>query len=717
MFGRIARSEENLQQYDYEMRFDGNPSNRNKLVYGFRGGEGTADVPFSLWNIGIGTPEDTTDDYQIVAVGFDDSGNSAAYDGGAPPSDGGPGTMFDRVYFFEIDRNAGSAADIDNDGDVDYDDVLKDIADANGDNSAAIFGKPYLGPEVIARFSMVSLNNDPDFIPPVGTTIRITSSKALQASDVYDFSTSQFGLYANPAALDFGGVNVGRMLSLPLTFLNISGSTVSVSSINFDSPDYQISPATFSVDPGDSILAELTWHPSLEGKTTAAMTINSNDSFFPEYRFQIEGDGLPESTGLIRMLGRLPIPNIGTTDIWGYYDENTEREYALLGGQPNGGISIVDVTDPGKPELVSQVLNVPGFDVKSWSHYAYSVNGGSNGLGGIVDLSDPRNPQTVGTFPSSHNIFITDDGYMISEVSGIRIFDLNPDPLNPRLLWSRGGDGHDASVIGQYLYDFHGRDGTYIYDFSTPSRPNLISSIFDPGIQNNHSGWTSPDGNYLYICDELSNHPSPDVVVYDISDLQNPQRVGGFGDPNATIHNLFVVNNYIVTSYYTAGFKVFDISDPAAPVLADQFDTSPASGPGFDGTWGVYPFAPSGNIYVSDQETGLYIFSLNIAPTAIEPNTRNQPDDFALFDNYPNPFNPETTIEYQIPENSHVRLEIFNVLGQNIRTLVNSEIAPGRHTARWDGRDNLGNRVSSGVYLYQLRTEDSVATNRMLLLR
>ena len=87
------------------------------------------------------------------------------------------------------------------------------------------------------------------------------------------------------------------------------------------------------------------------------------------------------------------------------------------------------------------------------------------------------------------------------------------------------------------------------------------------------------------------------------------------------------------------------------------------------------------------------------------------PVSFALFQNYPNPFNPETEIRFQLPEASHVGLRIFNTLGQEIRTLVDSPYALGSHSISWEGKDHGGNLVASGVYLYQLQTGDFVQKN------
>ena len=319
-------------------------------------------------------------------------------------------------------------------------------------------------------------------------------------------------------------------------------------------------------------------------------------------------------TNLITLLGQIDVNGLGgINDVWGYVD-SSGNEYALVGsGGSQGSLTIFDVTNPAQPVLAGQINNVPGFDVKVWKQYAYTVNGSGNDSGAVIDILDPANPKVVGKFPSSHNLFISENGYMYAEFPGLEISDLNPDPTSPTLVWQGGIEGHDATVVGDRLYDFHGRDATRIYDVSNPANPIVLGSIQSPEIQYNHSGWPTQDGNFLFICDELSNHPGLDFTMWDISDMGNPQLVGGFGDPNATIHNAVIIGNRAYTSYYSAGFRVFDISDPSDPILIGEYDTAPRTGEGFSnplGTFGVYAFAPSGNIYTSDGEEGLFIFAV-----------------------------------------------------------------------------------------------------------
>ena len=92
------------------------------------------------------------------------------------------------------------------------------------------------------------------------------------------------------------------------------------------------------------------------------------------------------------------------------------------------------------------------------------------------------------------------------------------------------------------------------------------------------------------------------------------------------------------------------------------------------------------------------------------------PQGFALGQNYPNPFNPSTIIPYQIPTTTHVRLEVFNLLGQRLATLVDGERPAGAHTAHWDATDAAGRAVGAGVFIYRLTGGGHTVSRRMVLI-
>jgi choice-of-anchor B domain-containing protein len=490
-------------------------------------------------------------------------------------------------------------------------------------------------------------------------------------------------------------------------------------------------------------------------------------------------------------------------------DPNTNKEYALVGDRTvGGGVFIIDVTNPANPTLVSQAIGVAGFDMKVWGHYLYVVTGspGTN-RGVIFDISNVLDPRSAGAFDSAHNVFIDERGYMYSSQVGttrdFRIYDLNADPTKPALLWMDAvfklSGPHDSVVIGKILYDFHG-GSTRIYDVTAPNSPWLRSSIENG--QFHHSGYPTQDGTHLYITHETARHPQADITVWNIEDLTAPRQVASISDPNATAHNLYIVGDFAFVSYYTAGFRVYDVSDPTQPALVDAYDTAPArTGEEYQGSWGVYPFAPSGSIYVSDMENGLFVFSFTEVPSVLIASfeatytdghvklewqigssqdlqgfhiyrsvgtngdfqrlnemmipagaefvyedsdvetgqsyryrlsvldvgneffsqTKTvaipQPSSLVLFQNVPNPFNPSTTLSYEIPTAATVELTVYDTAGKRVRTLVNGFEEAGPHSVEWDARDDRQQPVAAGVYFARLSASGKTDTKRLVFVK
>ena len=93
------------------------------------------------------------------------------------------------------------------------------------------------------------------------------------------------------------------------------------------------------------------------------------------------------------------------------------------------------------------------------------------------------------------------------------------------------------------------------------------------------------------------------------------------------------------------------------------------------------------------------------------------PQAFNLCNNYPNPFNPVTTLRYDIPENSHVTITIYDMLGRQVKTLINQTQDAGYKSLIWDATNDYGKPVSAGIYLYQIQAGEYISTKKMVLLK
>lgn len=318
-------------------------------------------------------------------------------------------------------------------------------------------------------------------------------------------------------------------------------------------------------------------------------------------------------------LGFLPYSQ-SLSDIWAHVDSDG-NEYALVGTYT--GLSIVDVTDPSSPNEVFFGTGVNSIwrDIKTWGDYAYVSTEGGQGIY-IVDMSPLPGAITNTTlftgstypFTTVHNLYIDETGKLYNFGSdngtgGAIIYDLTTDPMNPVEL-GRFNDYyfHDGMARGDTLWGAAIYQGFFTaVDVSDPANPVAMATKTTPGFFA-HNCWISDDGNILFTTDEIQNGF---IAAYDVSDFNNifeTDRVQSSPGDNVIPHNVYVLNDYLVTAYYSDGVTIHDAARPGNLIEVGNYDTSPNySGPGYHGSWGTTPYLPSGNILAADIEEGLYI--------------------------------------------------------------------------------------------------------------
>jgi len=162
---------------------------------------------------------------------------------------------------------------------------------------------------------------------------------------------------------------------------------------------------------------------------------------------------------------------------------------------------------------------------------------------------------------------------------------------------------------------------------------------------------------------------------------------------------------------------IYDGPNSSAPQVAG----SPFSGNNVPGTLtatnpqGALTFYFNSNLLVNRAGWAAEIISTVVSD--LDDLARESVQNFELFPNYPNPFNPVTTIRYQVPDETTVRITIYNLLGQEIRTLTHENKQPGMHQVQWDGRNAGGNRMASGVYWLQMEAAQFRKELKLLLLK
>jgi len=193
--------------------------------------------------------------------------------------------------------------------------------------------------------------------------------------------------------------------------------------------------------------------------------------------------------------------------------------------------------------------------------------------------------------------------------------------------------------------------------------------------------------------------------------MENIRRKNGFGCMFVSIIMLFFMSSRIThaqsSANYTVEKSVFDESGSFSRSIGyTVVDATGQSSP--------LDICASTNYSESSGFWGRG----GTMPTAVgESNEEIIPATFHLFQNFPNPFNPETKIRFALTQSSHVVINIYNTLGQQIVTLVDAQYAAGFHNVRWDGKNRNGTQVSSGVYLYRIQAGEFSQLRKMILIR
>ncbi len=350
----------------------------------------------------------------------------------------------------------------------------------------------------------------------------------------------------------------------------------------------------------------------------------------------------------VTLLSRLSLADFGGfdangNDCWGYVSASG-REYALMGLEQ--ALAVVEITDPANPVVVARISHTASLwaDIKVYQDYCYVSNESGGGVQ-VIDLSQVDagtvtlvRSVTQGGLSTAHNVAVDPtSGYLYTCASnihpGLAAYDLS-NPANPSFAgaWN-GASVHDATVVTYTSGPYAGRQiafcaaggsGLVIVDVTNKNNMFVRAQRSYPGLQYTHQLWPSEDLQFLFIDDELDElngtAATTRTIVFDISDLDNPQYLGSFtsGLPSSD-HNLYVRGNVVYEANYTSGLRVFDASDPLNAVEVAWFDTFPSSDAvGFDGAWSVYPFFPSGTVIVSDMSNGLFVLDVDARLPLVE---------------------------------------------------------------------------------------------------
>ena len=346
------------------------------------------------------------------------------------------------------------------------------------------------------------------------------------------------------------------------------------------------------------------------------------------------------------------------SDIWGWTDEASGREFALLG--LSDGTAFVEITDPGNPvylgKLDTHTTNSSWRDIKTYQNHAFIVAEASNHGLQVFDLTQllasSGSPVSFSAsahysgFGNSHNIAINEASGFAYAVGtntcsgGLHMIDISV-PQSPVFAGCFSGDGYthdvhcvtydgpDQAFVGRQVCVASNEDTVTIVDVTNKSSPTQLSRTSYAQTGYTHQGWLTEDHRYFIFGDETDESSlgiNTKTLVFDVTSLSSPVMAGAYYNPTtrAIDHNQYVKGDYVYQANYRAGLRVLRMDDMSTPSFSEvgYFDIDPGSNAvGFNGAWSVFPYFASGVVVVSGIEQGLFVLNPEAAVNPASPTS------------------------------------------------------------------------------------------------
>jgi hypothetical protein len=345
--------------------------------------------------------------------------------------------------------------------------------------------------------------------------------------------------------------------------------------------------------------------------------------------------------------------------------------------------------------------------IVDWSAVAMEMKAGSNVTieelvnGGILESEAPNNTLTV---TSDANLKAVDDALYLAIIS-TKSFS--------------HGHSHNTQVVD----DVSGLGLTWTHVATQrASRNSTVLNIYKA------QGKPTGDGQ---VSATLHNFPAGFVIALTVIRFSGVDATAPIG--NIVSHNTigFGGPGVEITGYPRPDKRKLPEGEVAKPD-ADAFSVKLPLGSAGASVLGIiahrnnglasiadgFALADTFKVEASGNTNSITVIVKNIIDADVDSDISEViPQTFALFQNYPNPFNPETEIKYQLPKSCEVKLTVYNMMGQQIATLYEGKQNAGTYTAKWNGMNDLGQKVSSGVYIYKLRAAEYTKSTKMLFIQ
>jgi hypothetical protein len=410
-----------------------------------------------------------------------------------------------------------------------------------------------------------------------------------------------------------------------------------------------------------------------------------------------------------------------------------------------GAVACGDYGDPGNPPvMIGGVETVDcAFGVAVAGSYAYVADLSGDLL--VIDISNPQSPRIRGSVhtPGSAYAVAMSEIYacVAAGTGGLQVVDVS-NPMSPQIVGSvdTPGPAYGVAVVGTHAYVATWNSGLQVIDISIPATPQIVAAVVTPGSANG----VAASGTCAYVA---AYHGGLQIV--DVSNPASPRVVGGVDTPDRAVE-VAVAGAYAYVADYTSGLQVVDVSDPASPHITGNLPTPGASAYGVD--------VGSGYVYVTDVYSDIQIVDvsdpaspLRVGGVPLPPNPQNvvlaypllclangssglqiapaqcdplsaAPEDDRIWPGlsirlFPNPSSGHSIIQLHGSVCDSARAKIYDPTGRLVRSLPHGTLTAGAREFSWDGRDESGRMVSSGMYSVRVRSAEGVRTGRLLFLR
>jgi len=376
------------------------------------------------------------------------------------------------------------------------------------------------------------------------------------------------------------------------------------------------------------------------------------------------------------------------------------------------GVAVLDLRDPARPrEVGGRILSdYLVLDIAYANGVLFVAVGDRVDSILCVDVRNPESPQRLGSFgPIRATALAAVDSLLFAAGTDefhrevLYVLDIR-DPHRPAKIGGRllkvQGEIWDVVVEGGFAYIARGGGGLQILDVHDPTSPKRVGHLVTTAL----AGGVAVRGSFAFLADR---YPSGLLSVVDVSDPANPVEKTTY-DLGAACYGIAASDPFLYVAASARGLRVLDVRDPANPVEVGYFDT-----PGL----AMAVVADTDLVYVADGPAGVLILRNEAVPARVSHKESETETERVAIRSYPNPSNSTIRLEIQVGRSAVGELAVYDTRGRKICTLVSGLWTRGTHIFRWNGEDEAGSPLPSGVYLVRLQAGGRVAVQKVVLVR